>query len=555
MLPGRQYTPIDFAAMAWRHRWLILVPTIIGGYLGLIVSSRLPDIYRSEMLIQVVPQRVPDAYVRSTITMRTEDRLATLSEQIVSRTELERLITQMNLYPHERASMPMQDVVEKMRGQVKVEPVKDPRSKDADSFYIRFSYFDAVLAAKVTERLGALFIDVNARDRGDLAAATNNFLQGQLGEARRRLEEQEARLKVFRERNAGRLPTQAAFNLQIIQNTQMAIQAQVESVARDRDRKLMLERLQMEAESELAAQPVAVQQAPSPSTPQAPDPATPVNGTTAQQLVVARDLLSKLQLRLTPEHPDVVRTRRVISGLEQRLKEEEEVAVLAKATAEAEAASGGASATPPTPVVVDSQQMARRERLAQMRAEIESLDRQIQFKEAKEQQLRATLQEYQVRIEQVPGVESEWVALTRDYDTQQAAYRDLLSKSELAKVATELEKGQIGEQFRILDPARTPVRPTGVNRLEVNGMAAGIGLGVGLLLTALLELRDRSFRSATDVLEACKLPVLVLLPRVVTEAERRRAQWRRLVVSGVAAVFMLAGTYVAWMLRLWNYVV
>jgi uncharacterized protein involved in exopolysaccharide biosynthesis len=395
-----------------------------------------------------------------------------------------------------------------------------------------------------------LFIDVNARDRGDLAAATNNFLQSQLAEARRRLEEQESKLKLFRERNAGRLPTQLGFNMQIIQNTQMAVQAIVESVARDRDRKLMLERLQAEAEHELVTQSAP----PATAAPvaQAPDPSTPGTGTTAQQLAVARDLLAKLQLRLTPEHPDVVRTRRVITGLETRLGEEMQVAAAAAAAAEA---SPGSPAQAPSAVVVDPQQAARRERLAQMRAEIESLDRQIQFKEQKELQLRGTLQEYQVRIEQVPGVESEWVALTRDYDTQQAAYRDLLSKSEQAKVASELEKGQIGEQFRILDAARTPVRPTGVNRLELNGVAAAGGLGFGLLLTALLEFRDRSFRTTADVLQACKLPVVALLPRVVTEAERRRTRWRRLVASGVAAVFMLAGTYVFWTLQLWKYVV
>jgi len=550
MLAGRQYTATDYAGMAWRHRWLILVPTILGAFAALVVSSKLPQVYQSEMLIQVVPQRVPDAYVRSTVTLRTEDRLAALSEQIVSRTELERLITQMNLYPRERGLMPMQDVVEFMRARVKVEPVRTPgRDQDADSFYIRFSYGNAEQAAKVTERLGALFIDVNARDRGDLAAATNNFLQSQLAEARRRLEEQEAKLKMFRERNAGRLPTQLGYNMQVIQNTQMAVQALVESLARDRDRKLMLERLQAEAQLELVAQPAPTAQT-SAAAPQPNDPSTPAGGSTTQQLAVARDLLAKLQLRLTPEHPDVVRTKRVITGLEARLKEETDAAAIVAAAE----ASGGTPAAA-APVVVDPQQAARRERLAQMSAEIESLARQIQFKEVKEQQLRGTLQEYQVRIEQVPGVESEWVALTRDYDTQQAAYRDLLSKSEQAKVASELEKGQIGEQFRILDPARTPVRPTGVNRLQLNAAGAGVGFGFGLLLAAFLEFRDRSLRTAKDVLEACKLPVLALLPQVVTEAERRRARWRRVVVSGVTAVFALAGTYVFWMLRLWNYVV
>jgi uncharacterized protein involved in exopolysaccharide biosynthesis len=227
------------------------------------------------------------------------------------------------------------------------------------------------------------------------------------------------------------------------------------------------------------------------------------------------------------------------------VKEEEAAAAVA-----AEAAAGTAAA----PAVLAPDQAARRERLLQMRAEIESLGRQILYKEDKEQRLRATLLDHQRRIEQVPGVESEWVALTRDYDTQQAAYKDMLSKAEQAKVATELEKGQIGEQFRILDPARTPVHPTGVNRLEVNAAGAAMGFAFGLLASALLEFRNRSFRTATDVLEACKLPVLALLPRVITEAELRRRRVRRCLAATVVAVLAAAGIYGFWTLQLWHYV-
>src|SRR3954468_5513428 len=120
MLPGRTYTPLDYAAIAWRRRWIIIGSLIVGAYAALIVSSNLPDMYRSEMLIQVVPQRVPDNYVRSTVTMRTEDRLNTLTQQVLSRTALEALIQQMNLYRKELASKPLQDVIELMRGNVKV---------------------------------------------------------------------------------------------------------------------------------------------------------------------------------------------------------------------------------------------------------------------------------------------------------------------------------------------------------------------------------------------------------------------------------------------------
>jgi len=255
MLPGKQYAPLDYARMVWRRRWIIVVPTLLCLYAAVIVSSRLLDLYKSEMLIQVVPQRVPDTYVKPTVTMRTEERIAALSQQVMSRTALERIIQDMSLYPEDRRTKPMQDVVEAMRLNISVDPVVSKRNDargDADAFYIRFTYPDRTLATHVTEKLGGLFVDLNARDRGDLAEATSSFLESQLADSRKRLEEQESRLEQFRERNAGRLPTQLTFNMQAIQNTQLAVQALVESLARDRDRKLMLERIYNDTQAELS---------------------------------------------------------------------------------------------------------------------------------------------------------------------------------------------------------------------------------------------------------------------------------------------------------------
>jgi uncharacterized protein involved in exopolysaccharide biosynthesis len=210
--------------------------------------------------------------------------------------------------------------------------------------------------------------------------------------------------------------------------------------------------------------------------------------------------------------------------------------------------------TPAPAVALTPEQRARQERAQQMRAEIDSLARQIAFKEAEEQRLRATLADYSTRIEAVPGIESEWIALTRDYETQQAAYKDLLTKSEQSQVAVELERRQIGEQFRILDPARPPVRPVGVRRLQVNAIASFAGLALGLALAALLELRDTTFRSGDDVLDVLQLPLLASVPYVMIDQDRRRAQRRRRLSSAAVVLMAAAGGYGIWALSLWRYV-
>ena len=538
MLPGKTYSGFEYLSMAWRRRWAIVIPMFLCTYAALIVSSRVRDMYKSETLIQVVPQRVPNSYVQSTVTMRTEDRLNALTQQVLSRTALESLITTMTLYPAERKRLPLQDVVDLMREDISVEVVtsKSQTQRDqAEAFYVRFSYPDRELATKVTERLGGLFIDMNAKDRGDLAQATDQFLQSQLAGTRRALELQERKLEQFRERNSGRLPTQLTYNMQAIQSSQLAVQALVESLARDRDRKLMLERLYNDAQSEPAATPIA----PIP-TAQSADPSSPTTLTTDQQLAAAREGLARLELRLKPEHPDITRTKRLISELEKRVAEE---ATVAK------------SAVPVSkPIVVSPEQIARAERARQMRAEIESLDRQIQFKEVEEQRQRGQLAEYQKRIEEVPSVESEWTALTRDYDTQAAAYKDLLMKSEQSKVAVELERRQIGEQFKILDPATPPVRPTGIQRLRVNAGGMAVGLMLGLCLAALLEFRDTTFNNNDDVVGVLRLPVLAVVPELVNAGQRRR-EWQRTIAMSAAGVCVVAAAaYGGWLMALWKFV-
>ena len=98
MLPGRKYTPEDIAAIAWRRKWLIVIAICIVTTAAIAVSLRIPNVYRSQTLILVIPQRVPDSYIKSTVSTRIEDRLRSLRQEILSRTRLERIIHDFSLY-------------------------------------------------------------------------------------------------------------------------------------------------------------------------------------------------------------------------------------------------------------------------------------------------------------------------------------------------------------------------------------------------------------------------------------------------------------------------
>jgi polysaccharide chain length determinant protein (PEP-CTERM system associated) len=516
MLPGKKYTPEDFLRIAWRRKWLLVLPPIVVAAAVAVWSSTLPDIYQSSTTILVVPQRVPESYVRPTVTTGIAERLQTISQQILSRTRLERIIDEFDLYEEERQTMIMEDIVAQMRVrdiQLDV-AARRRRNDDTSSFTVTFQASEPRVAMQVTERLASMFVQENLQDRAVLADSTNQFLQAQLEDARRRLIEHEGRLEEFRRRNAGRLPSQVQSNLHMIQATQIQLQANADATNRDRDRLATLE--------QSIAETVAVAQTAGPSVPT--DPKDPPSA--AQQLEAARANLHALELRLTPEHPNVSRAKRLIAELERKAEQE----------AQRQPVSGAVDVALPREVG---------NRVAEMRAETEEIRRRLDTRKQDHERLQQLLSSYTSRVETTPALESELTELMRDYSTLQEQYTTLLRKSEESKIAANLERRQIGEQFKIIDAARLPERPISPDRLRMNLMGLLAGLGFGLVLAAFLEYRDTTLKTDNDVTVSLALPVLAVIPMMISDSERRRyTKRRRLAVSSVASLLAVAAVVI-----------
>jgi len=236
VLPGKKYTAEDILQIALRRKWVLIGPFVAATMLAAAVSLYLPNTYRSETLIMLVPQRISDMYVKSPVTTRIEDRLNTLQDQILSRSRLERIIVDLGLYRPLRSTLPMEDVVQRMRRDINV------KIEGKESFRVTYISRDASTAQKTTERIASLFIEENLRDRENVANDTNQFLDSQLEDAKRRLVEHEKKLEEYRLRFGGELPSQAPANLQVIQNAQMQLQTLAEAADRARERRLLLER-------------------------------------------------------------------------------------------------------------------------------------------------------------------------------------------------------------------------------------------------------------------------------------------------------------------------
>jgi polysaccharide chain length determinant protein (PEP-CTERM system associated) len=496
VLPGKKYTLDEMLRIVRRRWWLVLLPLVVGVTAGVLTYQRLPVKYRSETMIMVVPQRIPDNYVKPTVTTDVADRLRSISNQILSRSRLERIIQDFGLYKDLRAGTIMEDIVDRMRSDIEVR-LEGPQGRES-SFRVTYKSGDAKVAQKVTERLASLFIEENLRDRETLADSTNQFLESQLQDAKQRLIEQEKKLEEYRRRFSGQLPSQVSANLQSIQAAQMQLQSLSETMNRARERRLLVERQIADAQT-LPADIVA------PNVPASPD-ATPVLPL-PQRLEAARARLEVYKRRYTPDHPDVLALERQVRDLQAQIDEEADRSKSDKDKP------------------VSRAELVRQKRVGDLQAELGVIDRQLAAAQTEEGRLKNLIGSYQAKVEVVPTRESELVELTRDYATLQETYSNLLQKREDSKLAANLERRQIGEQFRVLDPASLPERP--YNQKQRLGALIGGplgGLALGLLLVAFLEYRDSTFKCEEDVVRVLSLPVLALVPLIASEAEDSRQQ-------------------------------
>lgn len=514
----RRYSLNEIAAVIGHHRWLILVPFAIGVAVAPLLARFAPERYRSEALIVVIPQQVPDNYVKPTVRETVEERLPAITDQILSRSRLERIIQEMDLYRAERARGLMEDVVQMMRNDIGTSAI----GRDVDSFRVTYVSNNPETARKVTERLVSLYIDQNMKDREAQADNTSAFLDTQLTEAKRRLIEQEKKLEDYRKRHAGQMPSQLPGNLQAIQNANLQLQSLNESTNRAQERRLLIERQLADTLAIPTASPLTAGTDPAPAS-------------TAQQLDLARARLRAYLQRYTPDHPEVVSLERTVAELTTRL--ESEVSI---------------DGTEPKEKTVTPAEVAQQKRIRDFEAELAVIDYQLAANRTEDTRLKQAIAEYQTKVDAVPTRESELVELTRDYSTMQTAYANLLMKREDSVIAANLERRQIGEQFRLVDAASRPERPDNqLKRLAVLSSGATAGLALGLLGVWLLERRDSSFRRADEVVKALSLPVFASIPIMASERECRQAQWRRRAMDagGTALLLAAAGVLAIWRIQ------
>jgi polysaccharide chain length determinant protein (PEP-CTERM system associated) len=492
-------------------RWLVAACLVAGWAAGTAAGRVLPPKYRSETVILIEQQKIPEHYVESNITTDLQQRLQTMSEQILSRTRLLTLIEKFNLYGGTAGPGDPEALVERMRNDIKIEMITaEGRRDQLSAFKVSYSAAKPQLARDITKELTLLFINENLQDREQLSQDTTSFLQSQLDVARQSLTEQEEKLRQFRMQHVGELPEQLQSNLQILGGLQIQLQAANDALSQAQQRNLYLRSLLHQYQ--VSGSPVTT------------DGGSVTAQTTQGKLAVLRTQLAELQGRYTEKYPDILRAKQQIAELEvQQAKEA--------------AASGSSSADAVAPRVATEESSPT----LQLRSELSANEFQIQNEKAKIKRLEQQVELYQSRLNSTPEREQQAAAVTRDYDQSRTYYETLLSKKLQSEMATNLEMRRQGEQFHMIDPPSLPTRPYWPNRLALSFAGLAGGLALGLAIVMLVEWVSPKISDESELAEFIGTAYALALPAFRTDdeiaVEHRRHIWEA-VAAGVLVIIL-----------------
>lgn len=495
MLGDREVSLEQCLAILKRRVWWLVLPIILVPILVYLGSLFVPNRYTSTTLVLVEEQQVPDNFVKPVVTEELDQRLVTMQERLLSRTRLQQLIEKFRIFPSDANSVPMDDLVERMRKMISVVPVRpdfdqksNPQKKVLPGFYINFSASEPHMAQQVCADITSMFMEENLKSREQSVEGTTQFLSTQLDDAKRKLDEQDAKLATFKQHYIGQLPDQEQANLSVLSALNEQLDAANQAVARSEQDKAF-------AQSMLAEQVAALKASRSGQDTE----------TLQKKLDDLHSRLTTLEAHYTSDYPDVIKTKIEIAGVQKQMK-----------TAPA----------PDSGVGDDESAQSEPVELQQLRLQIHQLD-DLRIEKTKAQQnLEKEIRGYQSRIQMSPVVEQEYKALTRDYQTALSFYNDLLSKKSQSAMAADLERQQQGEQFRLMDPANLPDSPSFPNRLlfVLAGLAGGAALGVGMIV--MIETQDKGLRTDDDVLFYLKLPVLTRVTTLSSSGKRHKHKAR-----------------------------
>lgn len=510
----------SYLSIAQRRKWWFILPfllTLLGGLAAVLI---IPKVYEAKTLVLVQGQKVPEHYVQEIVSTDLASRLEMISQQVTSRTNLEQIIKDYHLYSGPGTkSMLLEEKIRELRDKIKIDIAKEKRrgSTGGSSFIISFRNETPRKAMEITNTLASSFISENLKIRETQALGTSAFLADELESVKKRLAAKEEILKSYRKKHMGSMPENLENNLRMLSRYQEELDRLNENLRDAQNRKLIVQ--DQIVTTEKIERKIAASDA---------EGILVSNGTSPDSrigdLASLRRRLKILETRYTPEHPDLIKLKSVIAGLET---------APAESSSETTTPVSRAGKTRTGSVGVN----LLKKQLAEIKADIANTRAEI-----KNARNRRSL--YQKMVEQTPEREQELISLRRDYSNLKSLYDSLLDRKLEAEISVNLEKKQKGEQFRIIDPAKIPELPVEPNVRKLLLMTLGLALALGAGLAYGRETMDSSYKNPEEAREDLQIPVLVSIPFRHTQNELRSRK-RKQILSFILVTIGFFGSAAA----------
>ena len=494
-----------------------LIPLFLGWIVVWGVSWILPVRYQSATLILVEQPTMPKDYVLPNVSDNLQDRLRSITQQILSRTRLVLIIDQFHLYEEGRKQLSLDEKVQLMRKDIDIELVRDQREDQITAFNIYYSARDPKIAQKVTGELSKLFIDANLEVRQQQSEGTTKFLESQLENARRDLADQEEKIREFKGQHMGDLPSQQASNLQILSGFQQQLLNEQDALNTAQQQKVYLQ--------------TSINQYRTLQTTGRTADGTPARlPAIEQELEKLKTQLADLSSRYTDSYPDI-RNLKIQIAKTEKMRDALVADLRSKGTADSQSEANS--------IARDPVELSQNSPLLQLQSQLQANESEVKNREQSIANLKAKIGDYQGRLNQEPVTEQQMSDLTRGYEQSKANYDDLLKKKNQSQMATSMELLQQGERFSVLDPPSLPSKPNFPNRVKFCEMGVGIGLALGVVVAGAFEFMDDRLHSEKEIKNLLPMSVISEIPQIASPSDEG-SEKRRLLLGWCMAVIVIA---------------
>jgi uncharacterized protein involved in exopolysaccharide biosynthesis len=507
---------------------------------GFLIAIYLPPVYRSEAMIRIEEQEIPEDFVQPTISEYSEERIEKISQHVLSRTKLKEIVEKYGLHLESKKPKSVEAVAEDLRKNIRLETiVSEMKSKPGGrhlSFTVAFNLSykgkNPETVQNVTNMLANLYIEEDTKTTEKVISATADFLNSELERFKNEIEIQEKKISEFKKKHIGELPSDLPGNLQIIARLEREYDDANNKLKKLNEQKIFLQGKLRKIEP---LTPIVVE-------------GERIAINPSQRLKELNIQLTKLRSVYSEKHPDIKKVKREIRDLEgqvavsdasvmkiKRLRQLEnqyavmenelghehpdvkalrkEIAILTKEvnsliTEKAKTQISEEKPDNPAYITVETQ--------------ISTIGMEIQSTEEDKRNIENSIVKFQRKLSKTPAVEKELNELTRDYDSAKNKYHEIYNELMSAKVAQQIEGENRGRRFSIASPAYLPTKPFEPNRSAIMMISLLVALGASTLITAFKESLDFSIKTPEQLKKITDIPVLSQISYIETKEEKRK---------------------------------